>query len=64
MNDDAMMCYHVVDDDDDDDDGDHDDDHDNDDIRDTFQSFNIQILRCHHIQNQSSFQLPCSFCFL
>ena len=29
MNDDAMMWYHV----DDDDDGDHDDDHDNDDIK-------------------------------
>ena len=65
MNDDAMMWYHL-DDDDDDDDGDHDDydDHDNDDIRDTFQSFNIQILQCHHIQNQTRFRLPGSFCFL
>ena len=66
MNDDAMMWYHVDDDDDDDDDddGDHDDDHDNDDIKDTFQSFNIQILQCHHIQNQTRFRLPGSFCFL
>ena len=46
------------------DDGDHDDDHDNDDIKDTFQSFNIQILQCHHIQNQTRFRLPGSFCFL
>ena len=38
--------------------------HDNDDIKDTFQSFNIQILQCHHIQNQTRFRLPGSFCFL
>ena len=42
MKDDAMVWFHV--DDDADDDDDHDDDHDNDDIKDTFQSFNIQIL--------------------
>ena len=46
------------------DDDDHDDDHDNDDIKDTFQSFDIQILQCHHIQNQTRFRLPGSFCFL
>ena len=60
MKDDAMVWFHVDDDDDadDDDDDDHDDDHDNDDIKDTFQLFNIQILRCHHIQNQTRFRLP------
>ena len=64
MKDDAMVWFHVDDDADDDDDDDHDDDHDNDDIKDTFQSFNIQILQCHHIQNQTRFRLPGSFCFL
>ena len=61
---DAMVWFHVDDDADDDDDDDHDDDHDNDDIKDTFQSFDIQILQCHHIQNQTRFRLPGSFCFL
>ena len=52
------MWYHV----DDDDDGDHDDDHENDDKKDTFQSFNIQILQCFHIPNQTR-RLPGSFYF-
>ena len=64
MKDDAMVWFHVDDDADDDDDDDHDDDHDNDDIKDTFQLINIQILQCHHIQNQTRFRLPGSFCFL